>query len=131
MPPANDIAITVNVSVDGGLTIIGIDTVPTFSLTLLLPLIKPISTTQEKGLIVNDHYISDLLLVESVMIAIAVDLLPMFTLEVTDGMVNDKVNSSLFSTTLSHTKSIRATAWVLPGIKVAIVCLEAKSTPPV
>ena len=42
--PVEDTAVIVNGCTDGGLTITGIDTVPAFSLTLLLPLANSIST---------------------------------------------------------------------------------------
>ena len=74
-----------------------------------------------------DHVISqvNLLLVESIIMAVAVERLPTFTPLVGDSMDNVRTNSSLFSTTLSHSKVIRAVARLLPGVKKAVTCLEA------
>ena len=61
---------------------------------------------------------------------VAVERLPTFTPLVGDTMDNVRTNSSLFSTSLSQSKVIKAVARLLPGVKKAITCLEAKSTPP-
>ena len=63
--------------------------------------------------------------------AVAVERLPTFTPLDGDNMDNVRTNSSLFSTSLSHTKVIKAVARLLPGVKKTGTCLEAKSTPPI
>jgi len=40
--PPDEVALIVNCCIEGGLTMMGIDAIPTFSLNLLLPLTKPI-----------------------------------------------------------------------------------------
>lgn len=67
----------------------------------------------------------NLLLVESIIMPVAVERSPAFTPLVGDNMDNVRINSSLFSTTLSHIKVIRAVARLLPGVKKALTCLEA------
>lgn len=54
----------------------------------------------------------------------------MVTPVVDDIMDNVRSNCSLLSTSLSHTKLIKAVARLLPGSNDAKACLEKKSTPP-
>lgn len=64
------------------------------------------------------------------MVAVALDGLPTVTPPFDDTKDNVRSNCSLPSTTLSHVKLINAAAWLLPGEKEAMTCLEEKSTSP-